>query len=64
MLWNVGELTRTQKSQTSVHFTKKYRMDQTLIAVGTLYKAEEANPSTMSQDAEEDGGLCDVSMTV
>ena len=39
-------------------------MDQTLIAVGTLYKAEEANPSTMSQYAEEDGGLCDVSMTL
>ena len=40
-------------------------MDQTLIAVGTLYKAEEeANPSTMSQDAEEDGGLCDVSTTL
>ena len=41
-------------------------MDQTLIAVavGMLYKAEEeANPSTMNQDAE-DGGLCDVSMTL
>ena len=39
-------------------------MDQTMIAVGTLYKAEEANPSTMSQDEDEDGGLCDVSMTL
>ena len=71
-LWNVSEWTRTQDQTDIRKFNKKVdRIDQTLIAIGTLYKTEEEAAQLRrgifqrrARMQEEDEQLCYISMSL